>query len=227
MSYHPTRKATIRAMAALAVLTASVAGCTRGSESSGSTSVGESSKAGCPAVLAKAKKAVAGAEAVDAPWGGPTTGPKAVPGKTVVYVAQSMTNPGVAGCRRRRQGGRQGHRLEGADHRRPGHPGRYPGRRQPGRRREARRHRPVRLRPQVDRTAGRAGQRRRHPAHRLARRRHPRAQQGPEALQQHHHQGRGRREDQRRLGHQPVQRPGRMWWSSPMPPSRSPRASRT
>ncbi|WP_408995843.1 substrate-binding domain-containing protein [Streptomyces europaeiscabiei] len=98
MSYHPTRKATIRAVAALAVLTASVAGCTRGSESSDSTSVGGSSEAGCPAVLAKAKKAVAGAEAVDAPWGGPTTGPKAVAGKTVVYVAQSMTNPGVAGA---------------------------------------------------------------------------------------------------------------------------------
>ncbi len=98
MTYHPTRKATIRAVAALAVLTATVAGCTRGSESAGSTSVGGSSKAGCPAVLAKAKKAVAGAEAVDAPWSGPTTGPKAVAGKTVVYVAQSMTNPGVAGA---------------------------------------------------------------------------------------------------------------------------------
>ncbi|WP_206060991.1 substrate-binding domain-containing protein [Nonomuraea basaltis] len=32
-----------------------------------------------------------------APWDGPTTGPEAVPGKTVVYVAQSMTNPGVGG----------------------------------------------------------------------------------------------------------------------------------
>lgn len=98
MSYHPTRKATFRAVAVLTVLTASVAGCSRGSESAGSTAVGGSSKAGCPAVLAKAKKAVAGAEAVDAPWGGPTTGPKAVAGKTIVYVAQSMTNPGVAGA---------------------------------------------------------------------------------------------------------------------------------
>ncbi|WSQ15377.1 substrate-binding domain-containing protein [Streptomyces sp. NBC_01231] len=85
-------------MAALAVITASVAGCTRGSASTGSTAVGGSSKAGCPAVLATAKKAVAGAEAVDAPWGGPKTGPKAVAGKTIVYVAQSMTNPGVAGA---------------------------------------------------------------------------------------------------------------------------------
>lgn len=98
MSHHPTRKATIRAVAALAVLTATVAGCTRGSESAGSTTVGGSSKPGCPAVLAKAKKAVTAAEAVDAPWGGPTTGPKAVAGKTIVYVAQSMTNPGVAGA---------------------------------------------------------------------------------------------------------------------------------
>ncbi|ELP61977.1 substrate-binding domain-containing protein [Streptomyces turgidiscabies] len=99
MSYHPTRKATFRAVAALAVLTASVAGCSRGSESADSTAaVGGSSKAGCPAVLEKAKQAVSGAEAVDAPWGGPSTGPKAVAGKTIVYVAQSMTNPGVAGA---------------------------------------------------------------------------------------------------------------------------------
>ncbi|MFE7839946.1 substrate-binding domain-containing protein [Streptomyces sp. NPDC057474] len=85
-------------MAALAVLTASVAGCSRGSESGGATAVGGSSKAGCPAVLKKAKQAVSDAEAVDAPWGGPATGPKAVADKTIVYVAQSMTNPGVAGA---------------------------------------------------------------------------------------------------------------------------------
>ncbi|WP_189323894.1 substrate-binding domain-containing protein [Streptomyces flaveus] len=85
-------------MAALAVLTASVAGCSRGSEGGGSNAVGGSSKAGCPAVLEKAKQAVSDAEAVDAPWGGPATGPKAVAGKTIVYVAQSMTNPGVAGA---------------------------------------------------------------------------------------------------------------------------------
>ncbi|KJY23812.1 substrate-binding domain-containing protein, partial [Streptomyces katrae] len=30
-------------------------------------------------------------------WNGPTTGPAAVPGKSLVYVAQTMTNPGVAG----------------------------------------------------------------------------------------------------------------------------------
>ncbi|WP_371584021.1 substrate-binding domain-containing protein [Streptomyces sp. NBC_01314] len=85
-------------MAALAVLTASVSGCSRGSDSAGSAAVDGPSKAGCPAVLAKAKKAVEGAESVDAAWGGPTKGPKAVAGKTIVYVAQSMTNPGVAGA---------------------------------------------------------------------------------------------------------------------------------
>ena len=98
MSNHPTRKATLRAVAALAVVTASLAGCSRGSQSGGSSAVGGSSKAGCPTVLASAKKAVKDAEAVDAPWSGPTTGPKAVAGKTIVYVAQSMTNPGVAGA---------------------------------------------------------------------------------------------------------------------------------
>ncbi|WP_179382147.1 substrate-binding domain-containing protein [Streptomyces sp. SA15] len=97
MSYHLTRKAPLRAVAALALVTAFAAGCTRGSEA-GSAGTVTSSKAGCPAVLAKAKKAVKAAEDVNAPWNGPTTGPKAVPGKTLVYVAQSMTNPGVAGA---------------------------------------------------------------------------------------------------------------------------------
>jgi ribose transport system substrate-binding protein len=34
---------------------------------------------------------------VDVSWNGPTTGPTAQPGRTIVYVAQTMTNPGVAG----------------------------------------------------------------------------------------------------------------------------------
>ncbi|MET8750756.1 substrate-binding domain-containing protein, partial [Streptomyces sp. NPDC004667] len=52
---------------------------------------------GCPAALARAGAAVRRAENTDATWTGPTTGPAAVPGKTLVYVAQTMTNPGVAG----------------------------------------------------------------------------------------------------------------------------------
>ncbi|WP_338785230.1 substrate-binding domain-containing protein [Streptomyces sp. DG1A-41] len=84
-------------MAALALVTACASGCTRGSEAGSAAAVSDA-KAGCPAVLAKAKAAVKAAEDVNAPWDGPTTGPKAVPGKTIVYVAQSMTNPGVAGA---------------------------------------------------------------------------------------------------------------------------------
>ncbi|MDG9709458.1 substrate-binding domain-containing protein [Streptomyces sp. DH10] len=97
MSRHLAGKASLRAIAVLALVTASAVGCTRGSETSAATTVG-SGKAGCPATLAKAKKAVEAAEDVNAPWNGPTTGPKATPGKTIVYVAQSMTNPGVAGA---------------------------------------------------------------------------------------------------------------------------------
>jgi len=84
-------------VAALALVTAFAAGCTRGSEAS-AVGAGAGTKAGCPAVLAKAKTAVKAAEDVSAPWDGPTTGPKAAAGKTIVYVAQSMTNPGVAGA---------------------------------------------------------------------------------------------------------------------------------
>ncbi|MER5934855.1 substrate-binding domain-containing protein [Streptomyces sp. NPDC002054] len=55
------------------------------------------SAAGCPDALAKAKAAVQRAQNTDMSWDGPTTGPAAVPAKSIVYVAQTMTNPGVAG----------------------------------------------------------------------------------------------------------------------------------
>jgi len=54
--------------------------------------------AGCSAALAKATKAVNASVAVKAPWDGPKTGPKAATGKTLIYVAQTMQNGGVAGA---------------------------------------------------------------------------------------------------------------------------------
>ncbi|MFI0816068.1 substrate-binding domain-containing protein [Streptomyces sp. NPDC021098] len=82
------------ALAAAALLAAVLAGCERGSSAGGEPTGGP---VGCPAVLARAKAAVQRAERTDIPWNGPVRGPRAVPGKTVVYVAQTMTNPGVAG----------------------------------------------------------------------------------------------------------------------------------
>lgn len=52
----------------------------------------------CTAALAKAQKAVAASVAVKAPWDGPKSGPKAAKGKTIIYVAQTMQNGGVAGA---------------------------------------------------------------------------------------------------------------------------------
>jgi ribose transport system substrate-binding protein len=68
--------------------------------SSSSASGGASTPAaagGCPSVVAADTKAVAAASSVSAAWTGPTTGPKAVKDKTIVYVAQDLTNPGIAG----------------------------------------------------------------------------------------------------------------------------------
>jgi ribose transport system substrate-binding protein len=93
---HSTRKSAVTAAALLAVATSSVVGCEGVSHSEASTV--RASKPGCPAVLASAKHAVKKAEDVNAPWGGPATGPRAVPGKSIVYVAQTMANPGVAGA---------------------------------------------------------------------------------------------------------------------------------
>jgi ribose transport system substrate-binding protein len=99
---HGNRKATPGAfktrLACCALLaTATVlAGCERGpSGGPGESGTGPS---GCPAVHARAQAAVTRAEETDIPWRGPTSGPAAVPGKTIVYVAQTMTNPGVAGA---------------------------------------------------------------------------------------------------------------------------------
>ncbi|WP_115726910.1 substrate-binding domain-containing protein [Actinomyces culturomici] len=73
-------------------------GCSRGSEAkTASTDTQSSAASGCADVVATAKAAVDKAAGKDAAWDGPTSGPKAQEGKTVVYVAQSMQNPGVAG----------------------------------------------------------------------------------------------------------------------------------
>jgi ribose transport system substrate-binding protein len=91
---HPTRNATVSVAALLALATAAV-GCESGSTTAASTA--DSAKPGCPTVLTNAKRAVKKAEDINAPWGGPTTGPRAVPDKTIVFVAQTLANPGVAG----------------------------------------------------------------------------------------------------------------------------------
>ncbi|MET9059054.1 substrate-binding domain-containing protein [Streptomyces antibioticus] len=91
----PARAARLASCVLLASA-ALLAGCERGSSRDPDDTV--SGGAGCPAVQARAAAAVTTAEATDAPWDGPTTGPAAVSGRTLVYVAQTMTNPGVAGA---------------------------------------------------------------------------------------------------------------------------------
>ncbi|MFF5142725.1 substrate-binding domain-containing protein [Streptomyces sp. NPDC013157] len=83
--------------AALALLAAAAAltGCQHGS--SNGPVVSTTGPGGCPAAEASAGAAVAQAERTDTAWNGPTTGPRAVSGRTVVFVAETMTNPGVAG----------------------------------------------------------------------------------------------------------------------------------
>ena len=85
---------------ALAVLVTAVTvlgGCQRGVPTGTGATPGPSASAGCPADVVRAKSAVQQAELTATPWNGPTSGPPAVSGKSIVYVAQTMTNPGVAG----------------------------------------------------------------------------------------------------------------------------------
>ncbi|TMR21260.1 substrate-binding domain-containing protein [Nonomuraea turkmeniaca] len=81
---------------AAVVAGAAAGGCSRGPAPDGAPARDRPAGA-CPDVADTAARAVAQAEAMDTPWDGPTTGPRAVPGKNVVFVASSMTNPGVAG----------------------------------------------------------------------------------------------------------------------------------
>ncbi len=82
----------------LAMAATLVAGCERGASSGAGASSPGPARAGCPTVLAKARTAVRRAQQMRTTWDGPTTGPAAVSGKRIVYVAQTMTNPGVAGA---------------------------------------------------------------------------------------------------------------------------------
>jgi ribose transport system substrate-binding protein len=99
---HGTRSAALgrvtvrRTAAAVLAATATLAGCARGSSKAPVEATTGAS--GCPAVHAKARAAVEQAEKTDIPWNGPTRGPAAVSGRRVVFVAQTMTNPGVAGA---------------------------------------------------------------------------------------------------------------------------------
>lgn len=81
----------------LAVGVVAVGGCSPASTPDLASLPAQSVAGRCPGVLDTAKQAVARAEQVNAPWGGPTSGPRAVPGKNIVFVAATMTNPGVAG----------------------------------------------------------------------------------------------------------------------------------
>ncbi|GGX86979.1 substrate-binding domain-containing protein [Streptomyces hiroshimensis] len=97
---HANRKTTLAGAVALAVAVAAgaaTAGCERGASTGAASPPPEPTAAGCPAALAKARAATRQAEKTDAAWDGPATGPRAVRGKKIVYVAQTMTNPGVAG----------------------------------------------------------------------------------------------------------------------------------
>jgi ribose transport system substrate-binding protein len=92
---HHNRKARPAIIALLAAATV-LAGCERGSSNGPGASA--SAPNGCPRVHARAQAAVSRAELTVARWNGPTSGPTAVAGRTIVYVAQTMTNPGVAGA---------------------------------------------------------------------------------------------------------------------------------
>jgi ribose transport system substrate-binding protein len=86
-------KAPIGAVATLGILGALVAGCSSGSD--GPTDA--TGKGTCDDVVTSAAAAVKAATDNSSPWTGPTTGPKAAPSKDIVFVAQTLTNPGVAG----------------------------------------------------------------------------------------------------------------------------------
>ena len=85
-----------RTASVLAVAAVLVGGCSRGVSGPALSPEPGRSASTCPGVLNAAKQAVARAEGVSA-WDGPTSGPRAVRGKSIVFIAETMINPGVAG----------------------------------------------------------------------------------------------------------------------------------
>lgn len=95
---HSHRKTALGGAVVVALAATVLAGCERGASTGAAPYSPGPAKTGCPAVLARARAAVARAEKPHTSWDGPTSGPRAVFGKRLVYVAQTMTNPGVAGA---------------------------------------------------------------------------------------------------------------------------------
>ncbi|MFI0221024.1 substrate-binding domain-containing protein [Streptomyces lydicus] len=97
---HPSRKAARNGAVLLVLAATALLGCERGTSAGAGRYAPGPARNGCPTVLAGARQSVQRAQQVRSAWHGPTTGPRAASGKDIVYVAQSMTNPGVAGAAR-------------------------------------------------------------------------------------------------------------------------------
>ncbi|MDC7340617.1 substrate-binding domain-containing protein [Streptomyces lydicus] len=97
---HPSRKAARNGAVLLVLAATALLGCERGTSAGAGPYAPGPARNGCPTVLAGARQSVQRAQQVRSAWHGPTTGPRAASGKDIVYVAQSMTNPGVAGAAR-------------------------------------------------------------------------------------------------------------------------------
>jgi ribose transport system substrate-binding protein len=94
----PIASSSRMAVAVAAAAALALAGCSRGSEQAAGTGPTDSGTGTCPEVVAAADSAVTRALDVSAAWTGPTAGPTAAADKTIIFVAQTMTNPGVAGA---------------------------------------------------------------------------------------------------------------------------------
>jgi ribose transport system substrate-binding protein len=92
------RPARISAIAIVAATLCVTTACSKGSDSTATTATAAGAASGCSDVVATATAAVKTATDISAPWTGPTTGPVATKDKLIVVVAQTMTNPGVAGA---------------------------------------------------------------------------------------------------------------------------------
>jgi ribose transport system substrate-binding protein len=92
-----TQRMVLTATVLTATAVMALTGCTRGSQQATGGGPSATSEGACPDVVTASDAAVTKALDIKAPWTGPSDGPPAVSGKSVVFVAQTLTNPGVAG----------------------------------------------------------------------------------------------------------------------------------
>jgi ribose transport system substrate-binding protein len=95
---NPTGRNVAAASAVTLALSLGLSACSQGDVAATAAAATATGAPSCPSAYTSAQSTVTAAESAGTAWTGPATGPTAAANKTIIYIAQTMTNPGVAGA---------------------------------------------------------------------------------------------------------------------------------